>query len=112
MCAMSGHRWCCTIQNMRRPCRWRRRCADEFASLRGATELPLPVVTEPARLIHRRIDAPQSATGRRQVKAGEAEQDRRRASIDERREHRLSGLDHVSEEISERYFVRQNELGY
>src|SRR6266481_35167 len=109
MCAMSGHRWCCTIQNTRRRFRWRRNRDAEGVSFRGAAEADIVEVILSAPVADRRVDADRSAPGRHEIQAGKAEQDRRSPAIVERMKHRLARLEHMAEEISERHFTRQDE---
>ena len=59
------------------------------------------------RIIASRLIGPPPAG--RQIEAGEAEQDREVAAVEQRQEHRLRGLEHVSDEIGERHFAGQDE---
>src|SRR4051812_36774628 len=66
-----------------------------------------PVV--PLVLAHRRIGADRAAAGCREIEAGEAEQDRRGAAIEQRQEHRRLALEHVAHEVGEGHLTRQDE---
>src|SRR6202171_6588699 len=62
-------------------------------------------------LPHHRVEAVRAAACGREVKTGEAEQDRGGSTIDERKEYRRldAALEHVTQEIGERHLAREYE---
>src|SRR4051794_1795798 len=62
-------------------------------------------------LPHYRVEAPRATARAGEIQAGEAEQDRCVAAVQQRDEHRRAEprLEHMSHEVGERHLARQNE---
>src|SRR5215212_1182787 len=96
--------------------RSRRAKINGAALVRASAVLESMLVSENLLAAPYRGEAVWPATGSRQIKTSEAEQDGRRAAVQQRQEHRRISLfdrrlEHVTDKISRSHFAGQNECG-
>src|SRR5450759_3217288 len=123
MCAMSGHRWCCTIPNTRRRCRWNRKCRAELRVIPGRAlartrNLEIPGLRQEAHpgmtkfvqagastlLAHHRVETPRPAAGTGEEQAGKTQHDREIAAVQQRNKASRE----MPDEIGECHFTAQD----